>query len=1179
MKLLSLKFSHLNSFGANQSIDFTHPDYAQNGIFAIVGKTGSGKTTVLDAICLALYGRTPRLGKLTKGSNELMRIDAPFCESLVKILTQTGEYRFSFYQKRSKKGFDSAVREIHKMKNAQEYEVIAQGISECDEQAVQILAMSFEQFTRSVLLAQGNFSAFLTAKDNERGEILEKITGTHIYSQISAQVYETHKKLQDEYNQTKASLELLAVPDTATLEALHQECSTTQIALDNAQHALKELQKAQQAYQLYTQTQANYDSYSQKIQALTQRLAKLPLDSQSLVKAQAAQAIKQTADHLDALQDTYNQTNTAYDTAHQALTQHQQELAKINHALNHAKDALNEGLRNHQHQSKLIYALQHTQNTLQACHARQQRTKHSLTDSKQALAQTEQERQRTQSALQTLQAQKHAHEQTCADLAHTERFFDIQVLAQQFGTSLKAYQSLQQAIDEHQNRKQNTEQSIQQTKEDLVVHNTSLNLSVLEALCKQGDKLHENTRQNQATKDTLCKRLQALDDQLHSTENTLNQAALTLNQAKQSLADAQKNRELARHAQTLQELVQNLSNGTPCPVCGSTTHPSKASPTVLLIDNNDYQQREQAYFDAQKTHNTWQHKHQNQTATLADIKAQYDNAYADGQTLNQALDEWRTSLPAHTHTLAELEQLITATKASQHSHIQLTERLHQLTQSQKEQQDQEQTLTQQYKDAQKHAQHLHDTLIQALQDCQITVQGTLDMHQPPTHLQNAYKELKLKHEQWQHAKQMLAKLAQEEQTHRHAQIAQEKDSQALQDKLSALTTQEKMDTQLSAILTHKQWQLAHLLGTGFCLTTAKFVPFVAQSFDTAMLQDKLNQALNKLQSTQKTLEDHYHNTQKQISTHNSALDIHNQSLDKLKAELHLANTTLQNALSASPFDSIAQIQPYLYDPKQLNDIAQEYTDLNAQLKTANTELSRLQNTLNTLTLPADADNLGTKLDNAEKTKDLALSRHILAQERLTQAQQNQKDHKAKQDSLSNQVHTLHIWATLNNLIGSQKGDKYRNIVQSLTLDTLLLLANHHLNILNERYTLIRHTPDANKSLSIGLIDHHQGGAKRTINNLSGGESFLVSLALALALSELNSQNLHIETLFLDEGFGTLDEDTLDIALSALGELHQSGKLIGIISHIAALKERIPTHLVITKQGNQSVLSGAGTQSS
>ena len=159
------------------------------------------------------------------------------------------------------------------------------------------------------------------------------------------------------------------------------------------------------------------------------------------------------------------------------------------------------------------------------------------------------------------------------------------------------------------------------------------------------------------------------------------------------------------------------------------------------------------------------------------------------------------------------------------------------------------------------------------------------------------------------------------------------------------------------------------------------------------------------------------------------------------------------------------------------------------------------------------------------------------------------------------------------LIGAADGKKYRNYAQSLTFASVIAHANRQLAQLSDRYLL---TADPARPLEANIIDNYQGGEIRSAKNLSGGESFIVSLALALGLAQMSGETMQVDSLFLDEGFGTLDEETLDSALETLAQLRTHGKHIGIISHVAALTERIATRITVTPQpGGTSTIRGPG----
>jgi exonuclease SbcC len=193
-----------------------------------------------------------------------------------------------------------------------------------------------------------------------------------------------------------------------------------------------------------------------------------------------------------------------------------------------------------------------------------------------------------------------------------------------------------------------------------------------------------------------------------------------------------------------------------------------------------------------------------------------------------------------------------------------------------------------------------------------------------------------------------------------------------------------------------------------------------------------------------------------------------------------------------------------------------------------------------------------KLQVGSVTKELEINTHNI--------QKYEKHNK----QLQKKQERYQLYTKLNDMIGSAKGDKFKTFAQGITFEQLITLANEHLKVLSPRYVLTRNNEEI---LALDVVDTYQGGVVRSALTLSGGESFIVSLALALGLSELASQKISIDSLFLDEGFGTLDEESLEMALNALNLLQSSGKMVGVISHVEALKERIPTQIKVVPQGD------------
>jgi exonuclease SbcC len=296
------------------------------------------------------------------------------------------------------------------------------------------------------------------------------------------------------------------------------------------------------------------------------------------------------------------------------------------------------------------------------------------------------------------------------------------------------------------------------------------------------------------------------------------------------------------------------------------------------------------------------------------------------------------------------------------------------------------------------------------------------------------------------------------------------------------------------------------------------------------------------------------------------------SLEALRQREILHGTQLERsapawleALEASPFADEAGYIKALLEPQERRELQALRQTLDGDLSRAQTLLLQARRRLAQLEQQSFAllDPAAVQKARAAVTEQLqtlvqrrgALMQQLEQDARLRQAQQ------ALLQAIEAQQASYDTWAQLSSLIGSQKGDRFRRFAQGLTLDHLIYLANRQLERLDGRYRLQRKSGD---ELELEVIDSWQADALRDTRTLSGGESFLVSLALALALSDLVSHRTSIDSLFLDEGFGTLDADTLDTALNALDSLNASGKMIGVISHVEALKERIPVQVRVRK---------------
>ena len=199
MKILDIRLKNLNSLKGEWDIDLTDKFYTSNGIFLITGSTGAGKTTIFDAICLALYGQTPRLGRITKESNEIMSRRTNDCYAQVIFEVEGKKYSSYWHQHKSKYKKLQDIKHI--FSNVETGEIFTSKTSDTVKKIEEITGLDFKRFSQAVMLEQGDFDSFLKANAYERSQILELLTGTEIYSRISTLVYERFndekKKLAD----------------------------------------------------------------------------------------------------------------------------------------------------------------------------------------------------------------------------------------------------------------------------------------------------------------------------------------------------------------------------------------------------------------------------------------------------------------------------------------------------------------------------------------------------------------------------------------------------------------------------------------------------------------------------------------------------------------------------------------------------------------------------------------------------------------------------------------------------------------------------------------------------------------------------------------------------------------------------------------------------------------------
>ncbi|WP_050461389.1 AAA family ATPase [Herbaspirillum autotrophicum] len=1130
MKILSLRLKNLNSLKGEWKIDFREAPFKGNGLFAITGATGAGKTTLLDAICLALYHQTPRMATVSAGSNELMTRHTADCLAEVEFEIKGQGYRAFWSQRRSRDKADGALQAPKVELAAADGTILTDKINEKLRITEKLSGLDFGRFTKSMLLAQGGFAAFLNADAGTRAELLEELTGTDIYGNISQRVYARTKELRNALDQLEAraaGAELLTPEKRTQLQQEVAQLGSNSGKLVQQQKQLQvqlnwrnDISKAEQLQGDAQQRRQEWQAATVQAQAQLLQLAAAEPAQKIAPAYQSRQHAAQRLQHTTLERDKNRQT---HDATAQAL--HQERWRARHYATQLAQ----------QQQAALAHsnaAHQQLHNELASQPQRDMLGQH-LGQWKEQFAALD------QAAHDTAQLQK-ALDQAASEIQ------TIQAGIERRQTATQALATQLQLCREQDAETARQLATLLDGKDEATWRDDWQNLSRREADIAQLEQIqrrrHQLQEQYQHTQTALAEKRQ-LQQQKKTLLDALRVQFKTL---RQQLADKQKLLEQEQRIQALEAHRNQLQAGAPCPLCGATEHPAIAAYQALDVSaTRQAMNALQTELDALEEKGKAQDREhtalitQNETlaSQLQQSHGELERAQQEWQALAARLGvaQEQTAAPAQIiETLRQLQQEQMRAAQLRLEQIDLAKRA--VQQTGKAVQDAGQALnadaqagallTQQLENHKQRQQELNERIVhsrhqhnQRQQEIAAALQSLgLSM---PADAAAWLQERDQEWQRWQQAQAQLQTLAQtisRQQPQAEAALVQQ---QLWEQRWNALT-----DIAPPAIDLPAATDLADTLAA--CIHA----------------HDAAQQQLSLLSGTCTALQTQWESEQ-------------TQSQD--------AGHHWQTVLDASPFgDEAAFLAALLSD--------EERQHLHALKQSLDSQASATQAVLQTVT--QQLDQLHTQALTTDDGATLSTRLELLSADisQLTQRQgeiagllQNDDQQRQRQSALfaeiAKQQEQYTLWQHLNGLVGSADGAKYRKFAQGLTLDHLVHLANRHLEQLHGRYQLIR---KSNVELELGIVDTWQGDIGRDTKTLSGGESFLVSLALALALSDLVSHKTSIESLFLDEGFGTLDGETLEIALDALDKLNASGKMIGVISHVAAMQERIAVQIKVHK---------------
>ncbi|WP_119393844.1 AAA family ATPase [Salinibius halmophilus] len=1071
MKLCTVRFANLNSLQGQWQINLDQAPFDDAGLFLITGPTGAGKTTILDAICLALYHQTPRANQVSASQNEIMSRQTGECWAEVEFIAQGKRWKAGWQQKRARSKADGKLQPPQAyLADMTEDKQVEDKLRDKLKRVEAITGLDFSRFTKSILLAQGGFSAFMDAPVNERAELLEELTGSELYGDISIAVYERHKSLASQLAQDKQRLDATEVLDEEGLAALHQRIAELEqnIAGQQSKQAAKQdqlkiWQRLGEHKQLLADSQVAWQQANQTWQSLAPERA-------LLASAKPATKIKPLYDQAKLAQQRLSQ-----------LAQRQQQADEQKHSLAQQLDSV-------VGQSRAWLSDTLAQLTSQQHRLNDEKAQLALWLSQQSPLTTDQLNQLRQYLEQyrlvTVQLGEQREQQAQLDQSV------VGTREQLAGIGLARLSERKAKIDAQ----------VQALQSDITQLDPDATLaSQVQTLAGQVQQAERNQQDWQAQLVQWQSKQQTAQQALRDVKSKLTELAPNIAQSKAQLADKLTIFEQAQTIADLQQVREQLQPDSPCPVCGSTEHPK-----VAQYNNVQPSNAKQAYQVAQGELDQLVKNEQQLLLQQQQLGEQLAHAQDQCQQLSKQLGE----LPNIAELSAELEALRLRQQALTPLQSELAK-----------QQTRQQALAVDLSAASSRKQALATQLesLQAQQKSAADAQQALQVKQ--NELSQTLTKMTGQNEAWQHYLAQQEVLAE--------QVSHER--QRLQQQTHDLASLSQRIEQLQSEQTAMKWQPANNDWSA-----------VDQRAQWQPLYEQWGQVV-------------------------SQMTLLSEQVAQAEDEKVQADQAWQLALAQSNFDDETQFLAAVLDDASLQSLAERIEAAERSLVLAKEKLTSVQETQ----LPSEPN-----VDQATLTLELeAISQTLteLWQQLGSLKQQRDDDATARAKlaeyakQLAEQEQEVAIWAQLDGLIGSAKGDKYRTFVQSLTLAQLVNLANVQLQQLFGRYQLI-----CTEQLGLAVQDTWQADEVRDVSSLSGGEKFLASLALALGLSDLVSDRVQIDSLFLDEGFGTLDSATLDVAVDALAGLQASGKLIGIISHIDALKERISVQLPVSRSAGMGV---------
>jgi exonuclease SbcC len=1107
-------------------IDLAAPAFADAGLIAVTGPTGAGKSTIFDAVCLPLYDATPRLsdGEGVDARDLLSRGAAQARVELTLRLDDGTRLTASWATNRARNRLDGALQPSDlEIRDAETGKVLAAGKKPVRALVQERIGLTFDQFRAVAMLSQGDFARFIKAETKEKAALLEKLTGTDLYARLSVLAHQRHARMEREASAHEERLGAIRVLDDSQIAERQDAIARL---TDEAAGLEAEAQQVERLSAWWTTlvalTQACAEAQVRQDEAQAQLAAAAP-ERERVALARQAQVCAAPLAECDAARAAVARAEAEQQRVDAALPELERKTGT-------ARVALVTTLARITAAHAAVVARYTAERPLAAITAQVQTT---LTVAQRGRATARQDLART---LTQVVAARTALERAQAAAAGDPALLVAAetVVAQAKDALAAGDRRLAEA----------------RTQGDPVA------LVGQAGACDRAAELAAQVAAAQADRQQCEQELAAATQALASAGQALAACERDLAATRKTLEEKRQARVALMNAAKVFEFRHLLADGQPCPLCGSSVHPGlpggEDQPGLLAQAERQIAALEKQDKAQAAAHKKADAERQRLATGHAGLQSTLDAQQRQIAGFQTAWDDLRP-------VLADLEPAPGDVAGLRQRAVALRERMAAIAavQSAREQLAAQVVAADQALATARLKATQRTAAVQAAQQALDQHVGTQREHE--TRIAELGGTLAAG----------IAALARALGEPVPAAAGEERWLSDLASRAERWSSTQELHRTATELYERIPAALARLpAGTAI---PASAVPDAPDEELLAGLRSELGRTDKACEQAGLALRE------AQTAARNAAA-----ARAEAVARQDAGLTALHAALVGSPFADEAAVRAALLSPEALAALEKRLAALDqqgarCQALHESAELKHSQHRDQAVDLgvtdpAADPAMVVPELAGRKQKlggrRDEALNQRAALQTELAADAQQRGLHAAGLAELARLRAALRPWADLDALIGHNTGDSFRQVAQALVLDQLLLLANHRLSAIAPRYALARRQDDKTAdSLELVVVDHDQADERRPIATLSGGETFLVSLALALALADLKRGNLRLGTLFIDEGFGTLDADTLDQAMAILERLQaEQGTQILLISHVGALQDRVRHQIRVVPQG-------------